>query len=73
MILINADVITNSISDGVNTNTICTCDHEFCIFWQLMNGISQKHNVLFVEKIFDLKSIVKKIERTHTKKSVIIV
>ena len=53
MIHINADAITNSVSDGVNTNTICTCEQKVCIFWQLMNGISQKHNVLFVEKIFD--------------------
>ena len=60
MIHINADAITNSILNAVNTNTICTCEHEFFFFLVLINhGISQKPNVLYVEKIFDFKSIVK--------------
>ena len=56
MIRINTDAITNSILNGVNTNTTCTCEHEVCIF--CVNEWSKsKTQCPYVEKVFDLKSI----------------
>ena len=74
MIHINADAITNSILNGVNTNTICTCEHEFYFFLVFINhGISQKPNVLYVERSSILKVLLSKLNAHIQKESVIIV